>query len=67
MTAREKSQKYGPIMKEETTALRPNALQDSIHQVLPLSATTNKGCQTLINFVNTSMTVKTFPDHISRE
>lgn len=49
MTERKKTpQKYGLIMKEESTALRTNALGGSIHHVLLSSAMRTKGCQTLI-------------------
>lgn len=43
-------------MKEESTALRPNALGERIHQVLPSSAPRTKGCQTLNNSLISEMT-----------
>lgn len=51
------SQKYGLIMKEESTS----ALGESIHQVLPSSAIRTKGCQTLTNSLISEMPVKSFP------
>lgn len=61
MTERKNPQKYGLIMKEESTALRPNALGERIHQVLPSSATRTKGCHTLNNSLISAMPVEAFP------
>lgn len=58
-------QKYDLIMKEESTALRTNALGESIHQVLPSSAMRTKGCQTPTNPFIPAMPVKAFPVCVS--